>query len=150
MPIVIGAATCGAFSGAWLGFVFGAVVLLSGDATPFWTIDVFGTVLTVLVKGTACGLVAGLVYSILAKYNRILAVTAAAIVCPIVNTGIFLLGCKIFFMSAITEWGFAEGFNNVAQYMFLGLAGGNFLFELAINILLSPAIVTVLNYNKNK
>lgn len=150
VPIVIGAASCGWKIGAWLGFVFGAVVLLSGDATAFWAIDVFGTVLTVLLKGTACGLVAGLVYSLLAKYNRILAVTAAAVVCPIVNTGIFLLGCKIFFMSAVTEWGFAEGFNNVAQYMFLGLAGGNFLFELATNIVLSPAIVTVLNYKKNK
>ena len=36
IPIVIGAATCGYKIGAWLGFVFGVVVLLSGDATAFF------------------------------------------------------------------------------------------------------------------
>lgn len=149
IPIVIGAATCGYKIGAWLGFVFGAVVLISGDATAFLTIDVFGTIVTVLLKGTLCGLAAGLVYKLLEKHNRYLAVAAAAVVCPVVNTGIFLLGCVVFFMKTIAEWGIAAGFENVAQYMFLGLAGGNFLFELATNIILSPIIVRVITY-KNK
>ncbi len=150
IPIVIGAAMCGYKIGGLLGFIFGAVVLISGDATAFMTIDVFGTILTVLLKGTLCGLAAGLVYKLVEKYNRYVAVIAAAIVCPVVNTGIFLLGCKVFFMSAITEWGAAAGFNNVAQYMFIGLAGGNFLFELATNIVLSPVIVRVISFNKEK
>ena len=33
MPIVVGAALYGVGAGAWLGFVFGVVVLLSGDAS---------------------------------------------------------------------------------------------------------------------
>ena len=148
VPIVIGAATCGYEIGAWLGFIFGVVVLASGDAAPFLAIDVFGTVLTVLLKGTACGFAAGLAYEALKKYNRYLAVIAAAIVCPVVNTGVFLLGCLVFFMEAISEWGLSAGFNNVAAYMFLGLAGGNFLFELASNVVLSPVIVRVLNIFK--
>jgi uncharacterized membrane protein len=148
LPIIIGAATCGYKIGAWLGFVFGVVVLLSGDATAFLTVNYWGTIATVLVKGTLCGLVAGLVYSALAKYNQYLAVMAAAIVCPIVNTGIFLLGCKVFFLETIKEWGAAAGFNNVAAYMFLGLAGGNFLFELGTNLVLSPAVVRVLKLTK--
>ena len=148
IPIVIGAATCGYEIGAWLGFIFGVVVLASGDAAPFLAIDVFGTVLTVLLKGTACGFAAGLAYEALKKYNRYLAVIAAAIVCPVVNTGVFLLGCLVFFMEAISEWGLSAGFNNVAAYMFLGLAGGNFLFELASNVVLSPVIVRVLNIFK--
>ena len=150
IPIVIGAAMCGYKIGGWLGFIFGVVVLLSGDAAAFLTIDVFGTIITVLLKGTLCGLAAGLVYKLMEKYNRYLAVIAAAIVCPVVNTGIFLLGCKIFFMNAITEWGAAAGFNNAAHYMFLGLAGGNFLFELVTNIVLSPVIVRVISFNKEK
>ena len=150
IPIVIGAATCGYKIGAWLGFVFGVVVLLSGDATAFLTIDVFGTIVTVLLKGTLCGLVAGLIYKLLEKHNRYLAVTAAAVVCPVVNTGVFLLGCNVFFMSEITKWGLEAGFENAAQYMFLGLAGGNFLFELATNIFLSPIIVRIITFNKNK
>lgn len=148
VPIVIGAAICGVKIGAWLGFVFGFVVLVSGDAAPFMAIDVFGTILTVLVKGTACGLAAGLVYKALSRYNRYLAVVAAAVVCPVVNTGVFLVGCSVFFLKTITEWGVAEGFTNVAAYMFLGLAGGNFLFELASNIVLSPVIMRVLNIFK--
>lgn len=149
VPIVIGAAKCGWKIGAWLGFVFGAAVLTSGDAAAFLAVDVFGTILTVLLKGTACGLVAGIVYKLLEKYNRYLAVIAAAIVCPIVNTGVFLLGCVVFFLPTITEWGVAAGFTNAAAYMFLGLAGGNFLFELGANVVLAPVIVRILNLKKD-
>lgn len=56
VPIVIGAAICGVGAGAWLGFVFGIVVLLSGDAAAFLAVSVPGTIITVLAKGTACGL----------------------------------------------------------------------------------------------
>ena len=34
-PIIVGAALGGIGSGAWLGLVFGAAVLISGDAAPF-------------------------------------------------------------------------------------------------------------------
>ena len=148
VPIVIGAAMCDYKIGAWLGFVFGVVVLLSGDAAPFLSIDIAGTIVTVLAKGTLCGLFAGLVYKLLSKYNRYLAVMASAVVCPVVNTGVFLLGCKLFFMSAITQWGAAEGFNSVVQYMFLGLAGGNFLVELLVNIILAPIVLRIIKLNK--
>ncbi len=150
VPIVLGAAMCDYKIGAWLGFVFGIIVLLSGDAAAFYSINVPGTIITVLVKGTLCGLFAGITYKVLEKQNRYLAVMVSAVVCPIVNTGVFLLGCKLFFMSAITEWGLAEGFNNAAQYMFLGLAGGNFIFELIINIVLAPVILKIITFKKDK
>ena len=150
LPIIIGAATCGQKIGAWLGFVFGVTVLLSGDATAFLTVNYWGTIATVLVKGTLCGLAAGITYNALEKYNRYLAVIVAAVVCPVVNTGIFLLGCKLFFFETIKSWGAAAGFNNAAAYMFLGLAGGNFLFELGTNIVLSPAVVRILKLAKVK
>lgn len=142
IPIVIGAAVGGAKVGGWLGFVFGVVVLISGDAAAFLAVDVFGTVVTVLVKGTLCGLAAGLVYQLVEKKNRYLAVILAAIVCPVVNTGVFLLGCLIFFMDTVTAW--ANG-GNVVAYMFLGLVGGNFLVELGANLVLSPAVVRILD-----
>ncbi len=148
LPIIIGAATCGYKIGAWLGFVFGMTVLLSGDATAFLTVNYWGTIATVLVKGTLCGLLAGITYKVLEKYNSYLAVIIAAVVCPVVNTGIFLLGCKLFFFETIKSWGAAAGFNSAVAYMFLGLAGGNFLFELATNIILSPAAVRILKLTK--
>ena len=149
IPIVIGAATCGYKIGAWLGFVFGVVVLLSGDATAFFAINVPGTIITVLLKGTLCGLISGLVYKVIEKYNRYVAVIAAAVVCPIVNTGIFLIGCSVFFLDTIAEWGAGAGFTNTASYMFLGLAGGNFIVELIANIILAPIISTIIKLNKN-
>lgn len=148
LPIVVGAALYGWKSGACLGFAFGAAVLLSGDAAAFLAIDPIATVLVVLVKGMACGLMAGIVYHLLAKVNRTLAVFAAAIICPIVNTGVFLLGCQLFFLDTVAEWGAAMGYENAAAYMFLGLAGVNFLIELCVNIVLAPVIVRLINIGK--
>ena len=59
VPIVVGTAVYGWQMGGWLGLVFGAAVLLSGDANLFMTINPAGTIATVLVKGIACGLAAG-------------------------------------------------------------------------------------------
>jgi len=144
LPIVIGAAMCGPKISTWLGFVFGIVVLMT-DAGAFLAISVPGTVITVLLKGAACGLAAGYVYKIFEKKNRYLAVIAAAVVCPIVNTGIFLIGCVVFFFETISAWGADAGFANTFAYMILIMVGGNFLFEFATNIVLSPVIVRLLN-----
>lgn len=142
IPIVIGAATCGTAISTWLGLIFGIAVLVSGDALLFWQIDPIGTVITVLAKGILCGLLGGLSYNWLKKFNRYVAVIVAAIVCPVVNTGVFLLGCLIFFMDTITLW--AQG-GSVVLYMILVLVGANFLFELGTNIILSPVVVRLLN-----
>ncbi len=142
IPIVIGAATCGEKVGAWLGFVFGVVVLISGDAAVFLGINAVGTVITVLLKGIACGYLAGLAYKLVAKKNMYAAVVVAALVCPLVNTGIFLCGCGVFFLDTIRVW---AGGANVAVYAITGLVGFNFLFELGVNIVLSPVIVRILN-----
>ena len=127
IPIVIGAATCGKGMGAWLGFVFGAAVLLSGDAASFLVVHIPGTILTVLAKGTLCGFFSGLVYQALSRYNRWLAVIVAAVVCPVVNTGVFLLGCLFFFMETLGVWAAGVGLGeNLLQYVLFFLVGGNF------------------------
>ena len=144
VPIVVGSAVYGWRAGAWLGFAFGVAVLLSGDAAAFLAVDVFGTILVVLLKGTLCGLLAGLLYKLLSKTNQVIAVFGAAILCPLVNTGVFLIGCRIFFYETVAEWGAALGFQNAAAYMFLGLAGVNFLIELGVNIVLAPMIVRLI------
>ena len=171
IPIVIGAAICGVGSGAWLGLAFGITVLISGDAAAFLAIDPFGTVVTVLLKGALAGLASGFTYKIIAvacaKYGsdrkstkwvwldkvvswilKYLPVLVAAIVCPIVNTGIFLVGCNLFFYETIAEWASSLDYSNAVSYMFLGLAGGNFLFELLFNVILSPVIVRILSINE--
>lgn len=150
VPIVIGASVGGTKLGAWLGGVFGIVVLISGDAAAFLAISVPGTIITVMVKGIACGLVAGLIYKWLSKYDRYASVVISALVCPVVNTGVFLLGCSVFFMDTIKTWALADYGENVVGYLFLGLAGVNFLVEVAINVLLTPAIVRLLDFRNKK
>ena len=142
VPIAIGAATCGAGIGAWLGLVSGIAVLASGDANAFLAVNVAGTIVTVLVKGALCGFVAGLVYNALKKANHLLAVVVSAVACPIVNTGVFVLGCLAFFMETITEW---AGGSNAVGYIFVGLIGLNFFVEIIVNLVLSPVIVRLLN-----
>ncbi len=227
MPIVVGAALYGVWAGAWLGLVFGIVVLLSGDAAPFMAINPFGTIVTVILKGALAGAAAGLVYKLLSgrkttgrlalvissilmlaggifcivfgvrenngmladdvmaavrsteessgisgtvfivigailaavgiavllytlikkpELNVSAAVFASAAICPIVNTGIFLIGCRLFFFETIKEW---AGGTDVGTYMIVGLVGFNFIFELVINLILSPAIVMLIRYGEN-
>ena len=148
VPIVIGAALCGPIVGAWLGFVFGLVVLFSGGAALFLAYNIPGTVITVLLKGTACGLVAGLVYNMLEKINRYLAVFAAAIVCPITNTGIFMLGSAIFFLDFADAIAEILMLNVSGMAVFWTLAMANFLFELGLNIVMSPVILRIINIKK--
>ncbi len=150
IPIVVGAALYGPAAGAWLGFVFGMVVLLSGDAGAFLAVNPLGTVVTVIVKGALAGLCSGLVYRAFKGKRAILAVTLAAITCPVVNTGVFLLGCLAFFMPTVTEWATAMGFASVGRYMILGLVGGNFLFELLFNLILSPVILRLIRIGQRR
>jgi len=145
VPIVIGSAMCGKFIGAWLGFVFGVTVLLSGDAAAFMAINIPGTIITVLLKGTLCGLGAGMAYDLLSKKNRYLGVILASIVCPIINTGIFILGCLVFFMPTISEW---AGNGDILTFMIFGLGLINFPIELVFNLVLSPVIVRLLKISK--
>lgn len=144
-PIVIGAALYGWKAGAWLGFVFGAVVLISGDAAPFLAVNAPGAIITCLLKGMLAGAAAGAVYKLLEKKNQLLAVIAAAVVCPVVNTGVFLIGCLLFFLETVKSWGAGAGYENVGAYFLFGFVGLNFLIELAINLALSTTIVRLLN-----
>ena len=150
IPIVIGAATCGTVVGAWLGLAFGITVLISGDAAAFLAVNVAGTIVTVLLKGLACGFFASVAYKLLQKVNRYVAVVAAAIACPVANTGIFLIGCKLFFWDTVAMWAEGLGFANATAYAFLGLAGAIFLFELGFNIVLSPVVILLLNIRQKQ
>lgn len=132
IPIVVGSAMYGASTGAFLGAVFGVVVLLQPGTNAFYQITVFGTIATVIVKGCASGLLSGLTYKLLKGKNEWLAVYSAAAVCPIVNTAVFVLGLIVFFNTDL----FAA---------FAVFAGVNFAIELIINIVCSPIIIRILH-----
>ena len=144
VPIIVGSALYGKEAGAWLGFVFSFVVLLT-DTAVFMAISIPGTLLTVLLKGTLAGFFAGLVYTLLRKNNHLLAVIVAGIVAPVVNTGIFVIGCFLFFYDTILTWAQEAGYESGAAYIFTFLVGLNFVVELLINLALSTVIVQIIN-----
>lgn len=148
LPIVLGAATCGTAIGAWLGFVFGGVVILSGNAALFFAFNVPGTIITVLAKGIACGVASGLVYKLIKKLNKFIAVFASALICPLVNTGVFLLGCYLFFMDSASAIASSVGLTTSGMGVFWALAMGNFIFELLTSAILAPVILKVLSFKK--
>lgn len=148
LPIVVGAALYGAGAGAWLGFIFGAAVLLSGDAAAFLAVNAPGAVILCLAKGTLAGLCAGLVYKLAEKKSKILGTALAAVTAPVVNTGIFLLGCWAFFLDTVKGWAAAAGVENVGMFMLVGFVGINFVIELAVNVLLCPVVVRVVDAGK--
>jgi len=147
IPVVIGAALYGPLAGAWLGGVSGVIFFATADAAFWFGLSIPGTIITVMVKGILAGFCAGLVYKLLEKHNRYLAVIASAIVCPIVNTGIFLVGCLIFFMDAVKSMALSEGVS-IFAYLIIFFVGLNFVFELVTNIIVSPAILRIINIRK--
>ena len=148
IPIAIGAVMCGPAVGAWLGFVFGVVVLASGGAALFMGFDIPGTIITVLAKGTFCGLASGLVYKMLKNKNEFIAAFVSAIVCPLVNTGIFLLGCAVFFLDNVIDIASKAGSPETGMAVFVGFAMANFIIEIGSSAVFSPIIVRLIRIGK--
>ena len=90
----------------------------------------------VLGKGILAGMACGFVYKLLSGLNRYVAMLCAAIVCPFVNTGVFIACMMTFFMDVLTAW--ADG-GEIVAYVLSGLVLCNFVPELIINVIFSPA-----------
>lgn len=148
IPIILGAAEFGSGVGAWLGAVFGVVVYINCmtgsdpggqmvfQASPFLCFAV------VLGKGVLAGFLSGLVYHALKKRNAYLAMLCAAVVCPAVNTGVFVVSMLLIFRDVLAQW---AGGGDILAYVLSGLMLANFLPELIINLVFSPAGQRILN-----
>ncbi len=155
IPIVVGAAVYGVSAGAWLGFVFGVVVTIAvvtgADAGGYimFSARPVMTVLVCLIKGTAAGYVAGLLYRAIGKNigkkHPLAGVIVAAAAAPVVNTGLFVLAMVLFYQPQLQAW---AGGTAVATYVVTGLVGVNFLLELGVNLVLSPTITRLIAAGK--
>ena len=146
VPVIIGGALMGPLAGAWLGLVFGVTVLLSGDAALFFAWNPVATVFIVLLKGTLAGLAAAALYRLLEKKNGFLAALAAAVAYPVVNTGVFFLGCMLFFLDDCIQFAANLGITGSGPVVVLSVfIGFNFFFELALDLVLCPIIVRIIN-----
>lgn len=148
IPITLGAMVLGPKAGAWLGFVFGMVVLISGiTSTDPFTGYLFqkSPVMTACIcifKSTLAGLLSGLAFKYINRKasNSIVAAFAASAVTPIVNTGLFILGCLCIsgtVSSLIADSGLSQ---SVPYFLIIGCAGINFIFEFLVNMILAPSL----------
>lgn len=153
IPIALGAMILGPAAGAFLGFVFGAIVYITGGVLhmDFFTGFLFDNhpVITAgicIVKSTLAGFLAGWVYRWVSPKKPLLAVFLAAGIVPLVNTGIFVLGC-LCILGTIKDLMSAAGIvgQTAVYFIFIGCAGLNFVLEFAINMILSPALERIIH-----
>ena len=151
IPIVVGAILFGPASGALLGGVFGvlvAIMAVQGQLGALTNMMVaYNPLLTVVIcilKGVGAGWVPGLIAAAFKKHTMVGTVLAAA-AAPIVNTGIFTLGMLTVFRGVMLEFAESIGMGGVGALYFavVVLVGVNFLVEFAANLILSPAIASI-------
>lgn len=142
IPIVIGAALYGPSAGAVLGAAFGVMVAINcatgsdpGGQMVFQSSAIM-CIIVVMAKGVFAGCAAGITYKILSGLNGYVAMLCSAIICPVVNTGVFLICMNVFFRDVLSAW--AAG-KDIVVYMLSGIVLCNFVPELIINIIFSPA-----------
>ena len=148
VPIVLGAVLYGQVYGAILGLVLGLCVVYQVIFTP----DPFSaamfqllpavTVILCLVKTTVAGFVSGLVYKLLCKKNKTVAVFTASALCPIINTGLYLTGVLVFF-GDLVGGAASEAGKTVIMFIVSGVILTNFIPELIVNMVLAPVIIRV-------
>ena len=142
IPIVMGGAVFGIGAGTVLGATFGVVVLINcitgadpGGAMVFQANPALCAAV-VLSKGILAGLLSASAYKLLSGKNPYLAMLCAAVICPVVNTGVFLACMFAFFQEVLAAW---AGGSNVVSYVLTILVLCNFVPELLINVVFSPA-----------
>ena len=151
VPIVVGAVLYGAGAGALLGGVFGvlvSVMAIQGQLGVLTNMMVaYNPVLTVaicMLKGVAAGWLAGLANGAFKK-RPLIGIFAAAAVAPLANTGIFVAGMLTVFRGVMLDFADGIGMGGVGALYFaiVVLVGVNFVIEFGANLVLSPAISSI-------
>ena len=145
VPISIAAILYGPLAGLFVGIVNAIVVLVAPGTAGFLAFNAFGTIVIVLLKTGLAGLISGLLYKLLSKFNFTVAVIISCIIVPLVNTGVFTIGSFTVFSGYL----FA-GVENPFVYYCLTLIGWNFIFEVTASAVLSPTVVTILKVINKK
>ncbi len=149
IPIAVGAVLYGPLAGLFLGAVMGAIVLAAPSTIAvFMPINLPLTILLCLVKTGVAGLAAGYVFKLFAyfakkqndvKKKKILfaaGIISAALVIPVINTGLFIVGAVLWF---------SEPFGGTFAGIVSAVLTINFVIEFSVSVVLSPALVTLVS-----
>ena len=153
VPVVVGGILLGSAGGAFLGFAFGAIVLINcitgmdPGGNILWNANPLFTAIICFGKGIMAGFIPAVLYRAISgkesgRNKKLVATVVAALSAPIVNTGLFVVGMFLLFKDTLYAW---SGGTDIVIYVLTGLAGVNFLVEFIINTVLSPAIVRIVD-----
>ncbi|MBE6593113.1 MAG: ECF transporter S component [Ruminococcaceae bacterium] len=160
VPVVIGGILLGKKGGFVLGLAFGLIVMincatgLDKGAVVLWNENALSTAVICLTKGIAAGFLPAVFYDLIIGKNaeqtvnskrKFLATLVAALSAPIINTALYLIGMWVLFNDLATSVGV-----NFIAYALVVFATANFAVEFIINIVLTPAIVRIVDVTKKK
>ena len=146
VPIALCAILYGPFSAALLGLFSGVLVLFAPSTEAvFMPVSAIGTVLVCLIKSTVAGLLGGVVYKLVSKKNAIASYILCGMTIAIINTGLFVVGCLIFFMPVLVEN--SKDYANAYAFLFLGMIGWNFIFEVISASVFTPLVAKIAKRN---
>lgn len=149
IPVVVGACIYGPLGGLFLGLVQGALVMAAPSTlASFMPYSPILTIVTCLLKSGLAGVGSAYVFKLLKNKNLYVASILAAIVAPIINTGVFTIFAFAGFYPLLSSW-LPSGETMIVWYL-TAMVGINFIIEFAVNSLLSPVVYTVYNHLGNK
>jgi uncharacterized membrane protein len=153
VPIAMGAILYGPLAGLFLGAFMGVIVIADPSTQAvFMSVNPAATIILCLLKSGLAGLAAGYLFKLFAYFGKktkndktavtlfVVGIVLSALIVPLINTTLFVIGAGIFFKSVFGD--------------FMGVIAAvittNFAIEVLVSALLSPALVTVIKILTNK
>lgn len=146
IPIVLAGMFFGMWCGGFIGFVAGLVTFLitavmGREPSTVFLFQADPVILTIVCIGktTVAGFIAGLLYKIISKKNRLVAAYISSVAVAVINTAIYLLGLMIMKDAAAAFLG-TEATASAVFVAVFGLIWLNSVLEILVNVLFAPAV----------
>ncbi len=144
IPVAVGAITLGEKSGAFLGLVFGVSSFIQCfGMSPFGAallqINPIFTLIMCLVPRVLMGYLCGVIYKLLAKAKKGIAVIIASFSAPVINTILFIASLMIFFGKTDFIMGMRAGTENLMAFL-IAFVGLNGVMEIVTTTLIAPPV----------
>lgn len=157
VPVAIGAILLGPTNGAVLGLVMGVVSFAqcfgaSDMGSALFGVSAINTFLLCVIPRVICGWMAGVFYDLLSKIDKtgFVPQIAAAVVCPIFNFILFMLGLSLLFGQTPYLLNMQTQMNASGIGFYFALGGMNLLYELLASLVLTTGISTLILKFKNR
>ena len=157
VPVAIGAILLGPTYGAVLGLVMGVVSFAqcfgaSDMGSALFGVSAVNTFLLCVIPRVICAWMAGVFYDLLSKIDKtgFVPQIAAAVVCPIFNFILFMLGLSLLFGQTPYLLNVQTQMNASGIGFYFALGGMNLLYELLASVVLTTGISTLILKFKNR